>query len=178
MIFLEKYYRWLLYKVCTERQEQEYEKVLRYLASSKFYSAIERDDNLLEHCQYMREGFVDEANDNGVQVEEPTGDISLLEVMVMLSIKAEDIMQTFDEVDDAKWFWAMMKNSGLSFYTNYRYHESGVQIHVKRILDRTYEANGKGGLFYIPGIEESYDLSEVELWYQLMWYINYVNERA
>lgn len=176
MLIPETYYQWLLYKVCTNEQASMYDKLLRYLAGSRFYSDVDRDDNLLEHCRYMREDFAEEANDNGVRVDIPKGDVTLLEVMINLSIKAEDIMQDLDEVDYARWFWAMMKNSGLGFYTNYRYNEGGARTHIKRILDRTYEPNGKGGLFYIPGIDERYDLSEIELWYQLMWYINYVSE--
>ena len=37
-------------------------------------------------------------------------------------------------------------------------------------MNREYEPNGKGGLFTIRGCEE--DLTEVEIWYQLNWYLN------
>lgn len=178
MILPRMYYEWLLYKVCDEHQKAEYSRLLEYLSCVPFVPKVARDDNLTEHVEYMRESFEDEAYDNGQSIAVPNdAPITLLEVMVNLSIKAEDIMQSFDGVDCGRWFWGMLKNSGLIFYTNYRYKDSGVKLHVTRIIHRTYEADGKGGLFYIPHVDAAYDMREIELWYQLMWYIDYVESQ-
>lgn len=177
MILPKLYYDWLLFKVCNDEQKSEYSELLGYLASVPFVSKVSRDDNLEEHVEYMREGYLDEAEANGVKAADFTGPITLLEVMVNLSIKAEDIMQSFDGVDCGRWFWDMMKNSGLIFYTNYRYNANGVRVHVARIIHRTYSSDGKGGLFYIPNLDVGkYDMKEIELWYQLMWYIDFCEE--
>lgn len=182
MILPDKYYEWLLYRVCnSDFQRNEYSMIFQDLASVEFRSSVERDDNLLEHVKYyLREGFTDEAEEHGVNVTiDEDLPVSLLEVMVVLAVKAEDIMQSFDGVDYSRWFWHMMKNSGLAFYTNYRYNKSGSMMTIRRILERKYEQNGRGGLFYIRRIDTTkYDLTEIELWYQLMWYINEVNEEA
>ncbi|MBO7451332.1 MAG: hypothetical protein J6U54_13290 [Clostridiales bacterium] len=177
MILPRMYYDWLLFKVCSDEQKSMYSQTLEYLASVPFVPQIARDDNLDEHVEYMREDFKDEAEANGQTVDIPEGPITLLEVMVNLSIKAEDIMQSFDGVDCGRWFWDMMKNSGLIFYVNYRFKDSGVKVRVSRIIHRTYDPNGNGGLFYIPTLDVGkYDMREIELWYQLMWYIDYCEE--
>lgn len=41
---------------------------------------------------------------------------------------------------------------------------------VTRLLNRDYEPNGKGGLFIIQDCEQ--DLREVEIWYQMNWYLD------
>ena len=179
MILPDKYYDWLLFKVCNSREKSEYSMILRDLASVEFYSSVDRDNNLIEHCKYyLREDFEDEAEANGFKIDIPDSlPVSLLEVIIVLCVKAEDIMQSFDGVDYSRWFWHMMKNSGLTFYTNYRYNKNGAFAHIKMILDRKYEPNGKDGLFYIRGLDlGAYDLREIELWYQLMWYLNEVTE--
>ena len=41
---------------------------------------------------------------------------------------------------------------------------------INRFLNREYESNGKGGLFTINNCDE--DLRNVEIWYQLCWYLD------
>ena len=41
---------------------------------------------------------------------------------------------------------------------------------IGRFLNREYEPNGKGGLFIINNCND--DLRDVEIWYQLCWYLD------
>ena len=41
---------------------------------------------------------------------------------------------------------------------------------IERFLDREYGPDGKGGLFTVRHCE--YDLRDVEIWYQLCWYLD------
>ena len=51
-----------------------------------------------------------------------------------------------------------------------RYNEREVDRILDIFLNRTYEANGRGGLFTIEDCP--YDLRAVDIWYQMMWYLN------
>lgn len=170
------YYDWLLYKVCEDDQKKIFSRLFTVLADTEFYSDIERDSNLLEHCMSMREDYKDEADFNGAEVDPEVGPVTLLEIMILLCVKAEDIMQGFDEVNCERWFVDMLNNSGLIRYQNSRYNDVDVRCIITDILRRKYEWNGRGGLFYIPILSPKIDLRDVELWYQLMWYIDYCTD--
>lgn len=176
MILHEQYYEWLLFKVTDPKEPRTHDKLFRELASAPFKATVGRDDNWFEHCEYMREDYYEEAEFEGAEYVKEDGEITLLEVMVNLCIKAEGIMQGFDGVDCERWFNDMLENSGLIFYTDYRFSKTGVWSKINRILDREYNRDGGGGLFCIPVLDPSHDLRDVELWYQLMWYIDYVND--
>lgn len=179
MIFEKRYYNWLLDKVCTDEQTENYSLLLSKLAFTEFRSSVERDSNLIGHVQYsLRDEFDDEAIFLNIAANSQRGPISLLEIMIVLSVKAEDIMQGFDNVNCSRWFWSMLSCSQLIMYSNDNFNESKVDEIIERILDRTYDWDGRGGLFYIPfspGVTYGRDLRETELWYQLMWYIDYIN---
>jgi hypothetical protein len=83
----------------------------------------------------------------------------------------EEIMEDPDVGDrTAQWFWGMMKSLGLNGMTDNRFDERYVRDVVQIFLDREYEPNGRGGLFTINNCD--YDLREVEIWYQMCWYLN------
>ena len=164
MILHEQYFEWLLFKVTDPKQPREFGMMYKELASTPFEARVGRDSNLIEHCEYMRQDYYDEAEFMHQNYDIEDGPITLLEIMVNLSIKAEDIMQGFDGVNCERWFNDMLENSGLIFYTDHRFSTVGARHKIKKIIDRTYEWNGRGGLFYIPVLDEKNDLREVELW--------------
>ena len=97
---------------------------------------------------------------------------SILEMMIALAIRCEeDIMDDPKRGDRTKqWFWNMVVSLGLGAMTDERFDRDYVDMTLRRFLDREYEPNGKGGLFTIPGTK--YDLRNVEIWYQLLWYLD------
>jgi hypothetical protein len=54
--------------------------------------------------------------------------------------------------------------------TDGHYDEIYVTEVIDRFINRKYEPNGKGGLFTIRNVKE--DLRDVEIWYQMCWYLN------
>ena len=70
----------------------------------------------------------------------------------------------------SQWFWRMIVSLGLGSMVDERFDISMVHDVVERFLNREYEPNGKGGLFTIRHCE--YDLRDVEIWYQLCWYLD------
>ena len=69
-----------------------------------------------------------------------------------------------------QWFWGMMRSLGLSSMLDHIYDAEKVDKILDVFLNRCYEPNGAGGLFTIRGCKK--DLRYVEIWYQLMWYLN------
>ena len=55
---------------------------------------------------------------------------------------------------------------------DYEYDEYYVTSSVTNFLNRNYLLNGKGGLFTIPNT--NIDLRDVEIWYQMNLYIDYI----
>ena len=72
-----------------------------------------------------------------------------------------------------QWFWGMINNLGLGDMVDSRFDKIHVNDIIQRFLDRNYEPNGKGGLFTIRVCD--YDLREVEIWCQLLWYLDSIN---
>ena len=51
-----------------------------------------------------------------------------------------------------------------------RFDRPYVNSVVKKFLKRDYEPNGQGGLFTIKKCRD--DLRDVEIWYQMCWYLD------
>ena len=69
-----------------------------------------------------------------------------------------------------QWFWEMIVNLGLGGMMDDIFDVEHVEYIVDRFLNREYEPNGRGGLFFIRNCK--YDLRRVEIWYQLCWYLD------
>jgi hypothetical protein len=55
-----------------------------------------------------------------------------------------------------------------------RFDEGGADRIVQRFLDHKYGLHGEGGLVTLPDTRR--DLRTVEIWYQMMWYLDEVLE--
>lgn len=168
-----EYFDWLCEFVCTEFQESRYSRLLFYLHSIEFYYILPMDENRMSLGEYLQDLYFSE---NLISSGEPfkksnsRKSTTILELMVGLSLKCEEIMSDI-EMDDrtSYWFWEMMRSLGLEDMTNDLYDEDEVERIIYRFLDREYDHNGKGGLFTIPGVRE--DMRNVEIWYQMNWYL-------
>ena len=98
---------------------------------------------------------------------------SILEMMVALAFRADEefTKQINDNSTVQKIFWDMVKNLGLLGETDNVYDEDNVAYILERFNRRLYKPNGKGGLFYFP-YNDTDDMRQFEIWYQLCWYIN------
>ena len=96
---------------------------------------------------------------------------SVLEMMVALAIKIEE--QIMDDPDIGNrtglWFWKMIENLGLKNMRDAVIDTDYVEKIIFRFLDRNYQRDGSGGLFIVHGHG---DLRNVEIWYQMLWYLN------
>jgi len=103
--------------------------------------------------------------------------VSVFEVLVALCFRMEH------ELDDlqhrprhAVWFAELLRNIGLGKMINEYWlidsdeSEFTVTQIINRLLDRTYDWDGVGGLF--PVKDSVNDMREVEIWYQMMAYLD------
>lgn len=179
---INEYFEWLYNTVCGKVYSKKisYRQLLMHLHGIEFTYIIPNDENrasdgkelryhyaMSKECQYDSDLVLDILDGHGI-IETPC---SVLEMMVALSIRCEDLMDD-PAIGDrtSQWFWGMINNLGLNGMYNDRYDRAMVDRIIQRFLNREYESNGKGGLFTVRNTNE--DLRKVEIWYQVCWYLN------
>jgi hypothetical protein len=103
------------------------------------------------------------------------GPCSVLEMMIALAVRCEETIMDDPAYGNrtAQWFWGMITSLGLNGMTDELYNRFEVDRVVANLLNREYQPNGKGGLFTIRRCDR--DLRTVEIWVQLLWYINSIS---
>jgi hypothetical protein len=100
------------------------------------------------------------------------GPCSVLEMMIALAIRCEE--HIMDDPDygnrTGQWFWNMINNLGLGNMNDRRFDYFATKRVIDIFLNREYSRDGEGGLFVIH--DSQYDLRNVDIWYQMMWYLN------
>ena len=97
---------------------------------------------------------------------------SMLEMLCGLAIRCEESLMDDTRYGDrtSQWFWNMVSSMGIQTERDNDYDHEKVAKAIDNVIFRTYRPNGVGGLFVIPGCKE--DLTKVELWKQMNWYID------
>lgn len=174
-----EYFDWLYDYVCKGRAHNNisYRKLFMYLHSTEFTYSIEIDENRAYDGICLRRRFAKtkDERDYSYIIDILNKPCSVLEMMLALAIRCEEeIMEDPRYGNRVKqWFWSMLKNMGLNMMTDDNFDKKYVERAVEILLSRTYQPNGKGGLFYIPGCKD--DLREFEIWTQLCWFLNAFN---
>lgn len=165
-----QYIQWLFDIVCKDlfSKSISYNRLLSYLSHREFTIIIPNDINRAEDGIDLR-----------LRYEMLTGEhisrnspCSVLEMMIALSIRCEESIMDNPAYGDrtSQWFWGMIRNLGLYSMTDDRFDYDYVSAVIDRFLNREYEPDGNGGLFKIPNCK--YDLTKIEIWYQLCWYLD------
>lgn len=163
------YYKWLYDIVCANRYENiSYNNLLSFLFKREFIYSLEMDENRYIDGISMRDRY--EAT-LGNEYSNMSGPCSVLEMLVALAVRIEEMVNDPKFGDrTSQWFWMMITNLGIADMIDERFDEDRANRIISRFLNRRYTRDGKGNIFYIPDSEE--DLREVEIWYQLCWYLN------
>lgn len=163
------YFDKLCDRVCQGRYEDKisFRRLLRQLHDIEFRYIIHNDKNRALDGIDLRSRFMD--GDARFMDDDPC---SVLEMMIALAIRCEENIMDNPEVGDrtGQWFWGMVVNLGLGSMTDDRYDEEYVDFVINKFLDRDYEPDGEGGLFHIRRCRQ--DVRDVEIWYQLCWYLD------
>lgn len=166
------YYQWLCGIVCRDlfSKNISYDKLLSYLSHREFTIIIPNDVNRAEDGIDLRLRYLmEEATGEHISRREPC---SVLEMMIALAIRCEESIMDNPAYGDrtTQWFWGMIRTLGLFSMTDDRFDIDYVSSVIDRFLNREYAPNGEGGLFKISNCR--YDLREIEIWYQLCWYLD------
>jgi hypothetical protein len=174
---INEYFEWLYNLVCRDRYSPQisHRKLISRLHCIEFRYSIPKDGNRAEDGIKLRYRF---ALRNGYEksadiiMDILDGPCSVLEMLIALALKCEEDIMDDPKVGDrtTQWFWGMLTNLGLGGCRDELYERSRVDNAIERFLNRDYEPDGRGGLFTIRNCE--YDLRDVEIWYQLCWYLD------
>lgn len=168
-----KYFEWMYDIACEDHfpQSISYRKLFSHLHNTEFRYYLDRDAGRYDDGLDLRYRFAytSEFKDAERYIDGPC---SVLEMMIALAIICEErIMDNVLYGDrTSQWFWNMLINMGLGAVDDDRYDKEYVDRVVDRFLERRYEPNGEGGLFRIDNADR--DLRDVEIWWQLCWYLN------
>lgn len=167
------YFSWL----CHQVDAKDYEELLNYLHSREFTYTVPLDGNRAADGVDLRYRFGRQvkADDRIIASCLDICPCSVLEMMVALAIRCEEHIMADPEYGNRThyWFTEMLRNLGLAKMKDGRFRESSAERIVDRFLNREYEPDGTGGLFYVG--DEHGDVRSTEIWYQLCWYLNTVD---
>lgn len=171
-----EYFEWMIGQVCDS--DHPWNQLLGYLSDIDFRCAMPMDENRASDGESLRYefGYERDYDHRMIAAYLDNRPCSVLEMMVALSKRCEEQIM-FDPKCGSRtkfWFRSMLKNMGLADMTDDGYFERGTVLRiVDRFMDRRYDPDGRGGLFYIPSTRR--DLREVEIWCQMCWYLNLTN---
>ena len=170
---LDLYYEWLCKLVESKPRKGNYCMLLDRLYAKNFLWSVPNDDNRAFEGKNLREHFCEE-NDIDYEFDTFPIGVSMLELLIALAYRCEEI--TVDSTCDRPmydWFWKLISNAGLHRFTDETWPNSNVDYLIdeilNKIIDRTYNRNGEGGLF--PLKKNNKDQRKVELWYQMNTYL-------
>lgn len=161
-----------------------YMKLCEELHNKPFRWYVQNDDNRCEDGLHLREIFIEQNNldDGHLEVRGfMKGECTVLEMMVALAQRMDyelsDLIAPANRTN--KYFFEMIKNLKLDTYTDGKMignrldpiSECEVEEILENLLSRTYSYDGEGGLFPLK-LRGPKDMAKVEIWYQMMLYIN------
>jgi hypothetical protein len=165
----EEYLTWLYSQVGDVKERNRsltYWTLFRQMHSIEFVWMVPNDDNRVQDGRGLRDEWVTECKISVEPSSLRTRGCSFLEMLIGLSRRVAF------EADGhvGTWFWHLIHNLGLLGCTDRsRYNQQEVDDRIKTVIFRTYDRNGRGGLF--PMRHARKDQREVEIWYQMNAYL-------
>lgn len=165
--YLNAYFKWLVGFIRDPNiPDMPYWMLLSQLFGIDYIYELEMDSNRAHDGLDLRRQFEEETG-YSLYLDRPC---TVLEMMVALAIRCEkDIMYIPGKGDRTYiWFWDMIESLGLIGMTDKHYDSVIVRAVIFNFLNRMYEPDGQGGLFYVPG---RVDMRDSEIWYQMNMYL-------
>lgn len=170
------YFHWMLNIVCKNRyaKNNSFDRLLEHLHSIEFKYHMISDGDRARDGVSLRRRFALSMSDMSYTyiIRCLDGPCSILEMILALAIRCEEEIMNDPQVGDrtSQWFWGMITNMGLGGMADRRFDEEYVDDIIARFLERKYEPNGRGGLFYIRNSEV--DVRRVSIWVQMCYYLD------
>jgi len=168
----ELYFNWLYTKVVlvegTNTPSNNYYNLLRVLHSTEFIWLLSGDDNRAADGIEVRTEFIRQCHPL-VDIPWEDAPCSVLEMFIAFSRRAS--FET--EPSSREWVWIFLQNLGLEEFTDARLGLTRVtEEALDRLIWRTYEPNGYGGMF--PLNDPQHDQRKIEIYSQFCeWLIEY-----
>ena len=152
-----------------------YSQVLSALFRAPFKALYPGDDNRIGDIRDLRVQFSNEVKLTNIEyLELQEMEPSMLELMVIMAIRINAFASEDDDI--SKYFWDMMESLGLHDMDDTKFNYSAVQKRVDIFINREYDANGRGGLFWIKRLNDSgYNAPKLDLWTQSQAYLNSIS---
>lgn len=176
----QAYFLWLcnLVNIGRTTRDQNRRDLAWSLHQKEFYWSVPNDDNRAEDGKKLRENFADAVLTEDCRCLD--GPCSVLEMLIGLSQRIEYILREPSAGNRvSRWFWELVNNLELLAFTDddldSRRQARINDIILDNLLERRYSQSGKNGLF--PLVTNYGDQRKIEIWYQLMHYLdeNYPN---
>lgn len=144
--------------------ESSYILLCEQMFQTRFEDWLPNDDNRASDGMALRDEFLDtfKLYSGSRWISE---DCSILEMLIALSRRVADIVN----LQPSRCFWLLVTNLELDKYTDAHYSAGAVEFALKMLNNRTYERDGRGGLFPLDNSND--DQREIEIWYQMSIYI-------
>lgn len=171
----ELYFNWMCELAIPDYSKRNsYSELLDALNELIFYYKIPLDENRLVDGVELRyifarnQGLPDEILNKYLAPDS----CSVLEMMVALALRTEESIMYDPDVGNQlpNWFMEMIFSLKLENMTNSNFYIEYVEERIDILLRNDYEPNGVGGLFTIDNPRR--DLRQVEIWYQMCWYVD------
>ena len=171
----QSYFEWMRQKVYDNRHplSYSYKRLLSYLFSTDYHFTLALDANRASDGIGLRYQYAYEHGIAYSDVESTVrnGPCSMLEMMIALAIKCEEMMSNSSAGDrTGQWFWLMIVNLGFAGMPDHSFDRTVANYILSRFFDNQYSPDGHGGLFVIERC--STDLRTVDIFTQMYWYIN------
>lgn len=177
-VIVSSYVDWLIDRI--EARERGYLKLIHKLWLTPFEWFILGDDNRCEDGKALRALFGMETGTFNPYEEEPLEfECTMLEMIFAISFRINDLSDLYTVTSEVEWFWEILNNLELLYYSDDEWDVRDGDIVVGNILEtvnnRTYMMDGLGGLFPLDNVDK--DWSKVEIWYQMQAYIQMLESR-
>ena len=181
MVTKERYFDWLCELVNGKDPRESYVRMLGVLFSRQYsYDCwLELEKDRVDDGVELRRTFVEDIcipqgeNPNAaLAILGGTWSCSVLEMLVALAIRIDrDVLGEGERCDPTRWFWEMIRNLDIAIPDSYFRDEDVIAIDkaLGRWLTRSYEPDGTGGIFPIPGSPN--DQRKELTWYQMHEYL-------
>jgi len=177
-----QYFSWL-YSLVSDRRPS-YRLLCMEMHKKPFRWYIRNDDNRCDDGIHLREVFVEEfdLDEDHLEVQYfMKGECTILEVLVALAQRIDEQLFNLEDHKNrtSKWFKEMISNLGLDKFTDdydrqecySPVTEAEINETLEKLVSRQYDFYGRGGLFPLKR-RPPQDQTEVEIWYQLMLYLD------
>ena len=165
------YFEWLCGHINVSQPDRSYYLLCKELYNKEFTWVIPNDDNRIADAKALREQYQEEI----FPYEDIKHSVNFFEVTIALCYRVQDVMYGgVHHKDISDWFDILIGNLKLDIYTDDTFSNLGTPCYIRRILDncimRNYNFNGNGGFFPLKNRRK--DQKKVEIWYQMMDYLN------